>query len=75
MKKFTNHYVALEAPSGNATPQVHEFNNNPPPLVHIKKLDEYLVDRFLACHHGDNRPEFTSAVKTSDLLQLQFLVR
>lgn len=74
MKQYTNYYIALEAPSGNQTPQVHEFNNNPPPLAQIMTLDKYLVDRFLACHHGDNRPDFTSAVKNSGLLQLQFLV-
>ena len=54
---------------------VREVDIGPPlSLKKAQRLDDYLIDRFIACHHGDARARFVEAVKDSDLLQLRILI-
>ncbi|AXF20257.1 hypothetical protein CUJ89_06920 [Burkholderia pyrrocinia] len=75
MAKKTRHFVGLEAPVlPDTMPIVLKGNWGPPVSVQAPQpLDDYLVEVFIACRHGDTRRDFVSAVKKSDLLQLRLL--
>lgn len=75
--KYTDHFIGFEAPTiVNSPPMVREVNIGPPlSLKKAERLDDYLIGRFIACHHGDRRPQFAEAVKDSALLQLRVLIR
>ena len=72
----TKHFVGLEAPiEPNTMPTVRRGVWGPPVSVLAStRLDDYLVDTFVACQHGDRRIDFVEAVKKSDLLQLRIMV-
>lgn len=76
MAKKTKHFIGLEVPmKSGALPTVRQGVWGPPVSI-LKQLalDDYLVDVFIACQHGDIRSNFVSAVKHSDLLQLRIMM-
>lgn len=77
IQRYTNHLIGFEVPtSGNFIPMVRKVNIGPPlSLKDPQRLDDYLVNQFIACHHGDTRSKFVEAVADSDLVQLHILIK
>jgi hypothetical protein len=77
MGQSTRHYIVTELPlcdGAGLTVRASKANGHPG-LRSGKTFGSYLSDVFLACTHGDKRPNFWSAVGDSRLPGLQIICR
>ena len=77
MSKRTSQYIVMETPrSSGSEPMIAISSKNKNALYSTKRitLSEYIVKHFIACKHGDHRPDFVSAVKHSNLNILDIIV-
>ncbi|MTJ93783.1 MAG: hypothetical protein F8N36_13125 [Desulfovibrio sp.] len=76
MSKHTKEYLILETPMiSGASPMVRlRSDSEITPSGQQISLQNYIVEMFIACKHGDKRPSFVSAVQESNLSQLSIIV-
>lgn len=76
MRKHTKHIILLETPvEENDIPLIRIVSNvNQTVLSQRLTLEDYIVDFFLFCLHGDHRPEFFAAVEDSYLKKLKIVI-
>ncbi len=76
MLKYTKEYLILETPMISGAPPMVRLRSDSEitPSGQQISLQNYIVEMFIACKHGDKRSSFVSAVQKSNLSQLSIIV-
>lgn len=76
MSKYTDHILIMETPDDILlAPRVRMQNPKNPKLEkEIYALEDYLLDYFIACTHGDLREDFVLSVCDSKLSNLKIMI-
>lgn len=72
----TSEYIVLEAPIDSSNiPMVRVGDPRNPLKIDTQRytLENYFLNKFIACSHGDKRDEFVKAVQDSTLNQLRII--
>lgn len=77
MARYTDHFVVLEAPSRFSTIPTIRLGDPVTKKTQLEKyeLHEYIVQKMLACRHGDKRPKFIEAIRESKMTKLAVVAR
>ncbi|MHB1266070.1 MAG: hypothetical protein ACYCY2_00535 [Acidithiobacillus ferriphilus] len=77
MSNYTDQLAVLETPKVSGTsPMIRVIKDQSFAITPERLfLQDYLINKFIACFHGDTRETFVSAVEDSSLARLEIIVK